>query len=382
MNNTKFTFADVLIKPKFSDINSRSEVDVLDSYETIPLMTSNMDSVTGSVMAKEAAENNIHTCLHRFWSIEDNVKAYDEAIVFNAYWDNVWCSVGIGDKEYQRFEALYDSECRKFVVDVANGAQKQVADFYIKLKQNFPGVFIVVGNFGSPESVLSFQSYVVHRRVQVDGYKLGIGPGRICKTRIATGVGYPQLSNIIDTISMMNNYDGLFAEKHLPMIIADGGVSSSGDVAKCLAAGADVVMMGGMFAGTDETPGGILGTRCEISETEYNKLKLSNPLLVFSSTDGHDDLFYKLDNPYKTYRGSASKESYEDQGKTQNYIAPEGETITVPYKGPVKNVIQDIVGGLRSSMTYVGARTLNEFREKAEFIHVSSNTVTENGIRK
>jgi IMP dehydrogenase len=198
-----------------------------------------------------------------------------------------------------------------------------------------PPAFIVIGNFGTMASLRALTLYInLRSNCSIDGVKVGIGPGSACTTRIKTGCGVPQLSAIQEIAA---GYKGL--------IIADGGCRSPGDIAKALAAGAHIVMLGGMLAGTAETPGETIQYDSEI---------------------------------YKFYRGSASKEAYLDQGKTQGYITAEGESFTVLYKGPVENVLADIEGGLRSALTYVGASDLDEFRAKAKLIRITSAGVREN----
>lgn len=338
------TFDDVLIAPRFSSVNSRSEVNLsgkwlkddlfIDSW-TLPVMSANMDTVTGRIMANVMDFCGGLACLHRFWSIQENVLAFMLA-------PKAWVSIGLGENEFDRAKALYAAGARKFILDVAHGAQAQVGQQYVKLKKTYPETFVVVGNFATPQSITGLWIYInneLNGNVGIDGVKIGIGPGSACTTRIKTGCGIPQLSAIQE---IAQNYQGL--------IIADGGCRTPGDVAKALAAGADLVMLGGMLAGTEETPGDIV-----------------------------DGLKPDWSQKYKQYRGSASKESYEAQGKDQKYIATEGESFTVPYKGSVQEILQDIEGGLRSALTYVGARNLREFRERAEFIRVSASTVRENG---
>jgi IMP dehydrogenase/GMP reductase len=227
-----------------------------------------------------------------------------------------------------------------FCLDVAHGAQTQVAEQTIRFKKNYPDLWLMVGNFGSPESIVQFLDtcqYYEHF-YQPNAIKVGIGPGSACTTRIKTGVGYPQLSAIND---IKNTFEDLY--KDAPAIIADGGIKTPGDVAKALACGANAVMIGGMLAGTDETPGEIIQVH---------------------------------DKQFKQYRGSASKESYETQGK--DWDCAEGESFTVQYKGSALNVLKDIEGGLKSAFSYVGAKNLKEFQKMSEFIIVSSNTVKEN----
>lgn len=338
------TFDDMLIAPKFSKLRSRSEVSLEGSLDPegeratwswkLPVVSANMDTVTGIAMARAMSAAGGVGVLHRFWSIEENVRAFDGAN------QDCWCSVGLGPQELLRATALWNAGARVFVLDVAHAAQAQVAEQYRDLKRATPGSFIIVGNFATGQSVSAFLNYLVHdlgsKDLALDGVKVGVGPGSACTTRIKTGCGIPQLSAIAD---VRNSYSGL--------VIADGGLRTPGDIAKALGAGANLVMLGGMLAGTDETPGDV----CLGPGPTY----------------------------LKKYRGSASKESYEAQGKGQSYITAEGEAFTVPCKGSVSKVLQDIEGGLRSAFTYVGAANLKEFHERVEFVQVTAVGVKENG---
>jgi IMP dehydrogenase len=264
--------------------------------------------------------------LHRFWSIEDNVKAYHDC--------GAAVSVGLGDQELLRAKALADAGARCFFIDVANGASPACADQLHDIKAHNKDAFVCVGNFASKEGVRDFLNLCHYKKygLQPDAIKVGVGPGSACTTRIKTGVGVPQLSAIIECVE---------AAGIIP-VIADGGLKTPGDIAKALAAGAAAVMVGGMVAGTDETPG-------------------------------------DSENGQKSYRGSASKESYAVQGKDASWRTAEGEAFTVACKGPVANVLHDIEGGLRSSFTYSNARNLHDFQSKVIFVRVTSSSVKENG---
>jgi len=340
--NEFLTFDDVLICPKFSHVASRKDVDLSgylwDAGQTkLPIISANMDTITGPEMAFTMAENGAVGCLHRFWSIEENIKAFQESVYPNMY---PMVSIGLGRGELERAEALYKAGAKILVVDVAHGAQmgvvSQVAELQRLLKDN---VWVIVGNFASSQSIKDFKHHL--GMDYVSGWKIGVGPGSACTTRIKTGVGIPQLSAILD------------CAKNIPgeAIIADGGIRTPGDVAKALGAGADLVMLGGMLAGTTETPG----------QTIYPE-----------SLDGKSC-------PVKRYRGSASKESYQIQGKDAGWRTAEGESFLVPCKGSIEEVLREIEGGLRSSLTYVGASNLEEFKQKVEFVKVSSSTIKENG---
>jgi len=351
-----FTFDDVLIIPRFSNIFSRQDVNLSVNVRGdnlfLPVISSNMDTVTGPKMCKALAKVGARGCMHRFCSIQDNVAMFKESIeYFLGHHLSPWVSIGIGNMELERAKALLDSGASHFVIDVAHGAQISVVEQVKRLKEIIgDNGSIFVGNFASSDSVKTFLEYT---GTAVDGIKIGIGPGSACTTRLKTGVGYPQLSAVIEIANLLKNTEVI--------IIADGGMKTPGDIAKAIGAGAHLVMLGGMLSGTDETPGDILDATGNIVSIEEAS-ELSKTQLL-----------------RKKYRGSASKESYEIQRKNAAWRTDEGEAFYVNYKGPVKNILQDIEGGLRSAMTYVGASNINEFHDNVEFVKISNATRRENG---
>lgn len=342
--NKALSFDDVLIIPRFSSVKSRKDVDLSSLGLKLPIISSNMDTVTGVDMAKAMSKAGGVACLHRFQSIEDNIKQFKETEV------KPWVSIGLGVKELERTEALLAAGAGTFVIDVANGASLETTKQTKNLKSILNGnAEIVVGNFATANSIYHFNEI----SGLVSAYKVGIGGGSACTTRIKTGCGLPTLYSVMDC-SRLSGIN----------VIADGGMRTPGDISKALAAGAVAVMIGNLLAGTDETPGEV------ITETEYSdRWSYTN-----SGWVTHD--IVKL---YKKYRGSASKESYLDQGKEAPHRAVEGESFLVPCKGPVSNVLQDIEGGLRSALSYVGATNIKQFKELAEFVEITSNGTKENG---
>ncbi len=331
------TFDDVLIVPKFTEISSRGDTSPYvgvghHAVSRLPILSANMDTVTGPLMAQTLAKNQATGALHRFCSIEENVENY-----LASEDDSVFVSIGVGGKEMERAQALYRAGARNFIIDVAHGANLSVVEQTKRIKATLPSIYLAVGNFATNEAIVAFESRLDswHRP---DAYKVGIGGGSMCTTRIKTGCGVPTLQSVID------------CAKPGRTIIADGGIRTPGDVVKALAAGAKMVMIGGMFAGTFETPGEVVS---------------------------------KIDRDYKIYRGSASADSYKAQGKTSKYITAEGEATMVPYKGYVEYVIRDIEGGLRSAMTYVDVAHLDNgsnrtaLSEAAELIEITSAGQTE-----
>lgn len=332
----KLTFDDVLIKPKFSMLRSRKDVDISSPIFrratssrnlALPVISANMDTVTGKEMALKMAQQGAIGCLHRFSSIEDTLTMAGYA---KHEGQLPMASIGLGTKELDRAAALLAVGVDLFVIDVAHGAQIEVVNQAKNLRElvgNY--AHITVGNFATGESIADFLSL---SGPVVDCFKVGIGPGSACTTRIKTGVGVPQLSAIQDCAMILRNTD--------ITIIADGGIKTAGDVAKALGAGASSVMVGGMLAGTDETPG-------------------------------------EVTNNSKKYRGSASSESYADQNKQGSHMTAEGESFLVPHKGSVVDILRDIEGGLRSAFTYTGSCDLIEFHKNCSFIEITSNGLQE-----
>jgi len=297
------------------------------------VISSNMDTVTGPAMASAMYSMGAISALHRFQSIEQNTKQFLESSNPN---HKPIVSLGLGKKELERAEALYSVGANVFLIDVAHGANIEVVKQVISLRELLhPSAQLIVGNFATAKSIEEFEE---HAAYLVQAYKIGIGGGGACSTRVVTGCGWPTFSSIRDC-----------SRVSVP-IIADGGVRNSGDFAKCFAAGASAVMLGGLLAGTDESPGSIVYAK------DY--------AWTFKPEPGNKFAF-------KNYRGSASAESYEAQGKVASHRSAEGEAFLVPYVGPVEKVIQQLDGGLRSAMSYVGARTLKEFKENAEFVETS-----------
>lgn len=340
-------FDDVLIKPCYSSIISRKDCNtnsiLMGDILNIPLLSSNMDSVTEHIMANKMYEMGARGVLHRFQTIEKNIEMFKKA-------PKAWCSFGVGKEEFSRVSQLIKVGCNRFILDIANGASSIAFESYFEVKKWFPNIYITVGNFATSESIKQFIDLCQRRSVSnPNAFKVGIGGGSMCTTRIVTGVGMPTFSSILDCV-----------QTGFP-IIADGGIRNSGDYAKAIAVGCKAVMIGGILAGTDETPG-------EIIEGEY----FSHP----SMNSPH--VLYEGNKQYKKYRGSASKESYEVQGKMAHHRSAEGESTLIPYKGSVIPIIEQLQGGLKSSMSYCDSFDLDEFNQNATFIKVSSNCVIEN----
>jgi GMP reductase len=323
----KLDFKDVLIRPKRSTLSSRKEVDLSRHYRFkhserewtgIPIMAANMDGVGTMKMAETLHQHKMFTCL---------VKGYNEDDFQDIIWKNEGknfaVSTGTSDADFQKLRRILYTypEIGFICIDVANGYQERFADYVQKVREAFPKYTIIAGNVVTADMT---QELILRG---ADIVKVGIGPGSVCTTRIQTGVGYPQLSAIIECADAAH---GLGAH-----IIADGGCTCPGDVAKAFGAGADFVMLGGMLAGHDEGGG-------EIKDGKV------------------------------TFYGMSSDTAMEKHhGGVANYRSSEGRTVTIPYKGSVNDTVLDLLGGLRSTCTYVGASSLRHLSKCTTFVRVN-----------
>lgn len=340
-NEIKLDYKDVLIRPKRSTLGSRKEVDLyrefnyrnaehyemsmnalrpeIPDYRGIPIMASNMDGVGTFEMADVLSKHGLFTCLVKTYSKEDLIKFFNSGKILRT--EHCAYSMGISIEELTKFIEVYqhNREAIKYVcVDVANGYSNRFRDYIATLREKAPHIVIIAGNVVTGEMT---EELILSG---ADIVKVGIGPGSVCTTRIQTGVGYPQLSAVIECADAAHGLGG--------HIIADGGCVSPGDVAKAFGAGADFVMLGGMLAGHDEGGG----------EIEDGKVKFYG----MSSKSANDKHF----------------------GGLKDYRSSEGRTVVVPYKGPVLNTVQDILGGLRSACTYAGAEKLKNLSKCTTFV--------------
>ena len=330
----KLGFKDVMIRPKRSTLKSRSQVNLerdftfLNSkvnWKGIPVMAANMDTVGTFEMAKALANHKLLTAIHKHYSITDwNLFTSNAPSGIENY---IALSSGTGKQDSEKLAAIFDFNPQlKFIcIDVANGYSEHFVEFVKRTRDQYPEKVIIAGNVVTGEMV---EELLLSG---ADIVKVGIGPGSVCTTRVKTGVGYPQLSAIIECADAAHGLGG--------QIISDGGCAIPGDVAKAFGAGADFVMLGGMFAGHDESGG-------ELIE--------------------HDG------KPFKKFYGMSSQTAMEKHvGGVAEYRASEGKTVEVPYKGDVETTLQDILGGLRSTCTYVGAQRLKELTKRTTFIRVA-----------
>uniref|UniRef100_A0A8D2LK33 GMP reductase n=1 Tax=Varanus komodoensis TaxID=61221 RepID=A0A8D2LK33_VARKO len=304
-NDVKLDFKDVLLRPKRSTLKSRSEVDLLRSfvfrnskqtYTGIPIIAANMDTVGTFEMAKALCQN-------------------------------VAASSGMGPSDFELLEQILETvpQVRYICLDVANGYSEHFVQFVKDVRKRFPDHTIMAGNVVTGEMV---EELILSG---ADIIKVGIGPGSVCTTRKKTGVGYPQLSAVMECADAAHGLNG--------HIISDGGCSCPGDVAKAFGAGADFVMLGGMLAGHTESGG---------------------------------DLIEKGGKKYRLFYGMSSEVSMRKYaGGVAEYRASEGKVVEVPFKGDVEHTLRDILGGIRSTCTYVGAAKLKELSCRTTFIRVT-----------
>jgi GMP reductase len=333
-SDIKLGFKDVMIRPKRSTLNSRAQVTLEREFKFrhspliwngVPVMAANMDTVGTFEMAKELAKHQLFTAIHKHYSLEDwgvFLKDAPKIIV-----DQIAVSTGTSKKDFDKLSDIFSKypQLQFICIDVANGYSEHFVRFLEKARAKFPEKVIIAGNVVTGEMV---EELILSG---ADIVKVGIGPGSVCTTRVKTGVGYPQLSAIIECADAAHGLGG--------QIISDGGCVNPGDVAKAFGAGADFVMLGGMFAGHDESGGEVVERNGEL---------------------------------HKLFYGMSSATAMEKHvGGVAEYRASEGKTVEVPYRGAVENTVQDILGGLRSTCTYVGASRLKELTKRTTFIRVN-----------
>jgi len=318
----KLDYKDVLIRPKRSTLKSRKQVDLNRTYTFrnsgqswtgVPIMAANMDGVGTFTMANALSKLGLFTCITK----QNTAKRW-----FNDFQSDpalTAISVGTSIEEYKRTRVIIDSAYLQWIcIDIANGYSEHFVDFVRMVRKDFPNINIIAGNVVTADMT---QELIL---AGADVVKVGIGPGSVCTTRIQTGVGYPQLSAVIECADAAHGLGG--------HIIADGGCTCPGDVAKAFGAGADFVMLGGMLAGHDEG-------------------------------DNVSD-----DQTVQFYGMSSDTAMNKHSGGVASYRSSEGRTVDIPYRGPVENTVKDILGGLRSTCTYVGAPSLKQLSKCTTFV--------------
>lgn len=333
------TFDDVLLVPRRSSIRSRSDVSVRTRLSRnieldVPIVAANMDTVCEVDMAIALARLGGIGMLHRFATIDHQVAMVKQ--VKDAGPLLVGAAIGTDRDALERAEALAAAGVDALVLDIAHGHAAHAIDALRRVKAALPSVDVIAGNVATGDGARDLIE------AGADAVKVGVGPGGVCTTRLVAGVGVPQLTAIADCAGL-----------EVP-VIADGGIRTSGDIAKALGAGASTVMIGSMFAGTAESPG-------EVEQTANGLVKRVRGMASFEAIEA---------------RAQRSGETVDDEYFEQR--APEGVEGTVPYRGEVARVVASLLAGLRSGMSYSDARTIPEFWEKASFMRVTGNGVREN----
>jgi len=325
------TFDDVLLVPNRSDIESRKNIDtssrIGNIHVTMPIIAANMATICEWKMASTMHAHGGLGIIHRFNSVDQQARQVTMCT----------CGISVGI-DYDWIDRIHSCDTVKLVcIDVAHAHSNRTLKVLKEILQNFPKINVIVGNIATKEAYKFLIKSIEESDFSRIAVKVGIGGGSLCTTRIQTGCGYPTLQSVLD-IAQERRY----TDTHEVGIIADGGIRSSGDIVKCLAAGANAVMLGSMLAGTDETPGNVIK---------------------------HNGKLYKI------YRGSASYASKEQANSEIEHI--EGAETLVPYKGKVSKVLYSIMDGVRSGMSYCGASDLAQLRENAKFVKVSTNGTRE-----
>ena len=371
-DDIKLDFKDVLIRPKRSTLSSRKGVDLTRHYKFkysqhewtgIPIMASNMDGVGTLAMARALQEHQMFTCLVKNYDVGDFSN-----LIAGFGGENFAVSTGIGKQDFERLSRILNeyNSIRFICIDVANGYSEHFGDYIEEVRGAWPNKTIIAGNVVTADMT---QELILRG---ADIIKVGIGPGSVCTTRIQTGVGYPQLSAIIECADAAHGLGG--------HIIADGGCTCPGDVAKAFGAGADFVMLGGMLAGHDEGGGDIVDKIIQKTEAEPVPFPKNMPIEQQNQilNDVKEGKFERPMQPvfekkqFVEFYGMSSDTAMEKHhGGVADYRSSEGRTVTLPYRGSVKNTVLDLLGGLRSTCTYVGAPSLKQLSKCTTFIRVN-----------
>jgi GMP reductase len=332
--DTKLDFSDVLIKPKRSNVSSRSQVYLnrvfkfphsLRVLDCVPIMAANMDT-TGSIKMSEILTTmDCMTSLHKHYT-SNILSAF-----FSSYRPYTFYSTGISEADMEKLVIVYDKLEKKpnICIDVANGYNEKFVETIKKIRDWYPDIIIMAGNVVTPEMT---EELIFHGGVDI--VKIGIGSGSVCTTRLKTGIGYPQLSAVIECADAAHSVGG--------HVCSDGGCTTPADICKAFCANADFVMLGGMLAGTD----------CCSGNWKYNKDKEKESLQFY---------------------GMSSRQAMDrHSGGVANYRTSEGKCVTIPYKGKTSDTIKDILGGVRSCCTYIGATSLKDMGKNTTFIKVNN----------
>ena len=335
-HDVKLTFDDVLIRPKRSTLVSRSDVTLAREFKFrhsdttwtgVPIVAANMDTTGVFGVSRVLQNHGMLTCLQKFYSTKQCSDAWDDGI--DPGHVAITCGSTEDSMELLKKKMATSDKLSMICVDVATGYREVFLDFIKEVRRNYQNSIVIAGNVATREMT---EALIL---AGADIVKVGIGPGSVCTTRKVAGVGYPQLSAISECADAAHGLGG--------HVMADGGCSSPGDVAKAFAAGADFVMLGGMLAGHDESGG-------ELMEGENGKM-------------------------YKSFYGMSSvKAMQEYYGGVAKHRAPEGKEVRVPYRGSLEETVQSVLGGVRSACSYVGARRIKDLPKCTTFIRVTRTT--------
>ena len=338
-NDIKLDFSDVLFRPKRSTLSSRSEVSLertftfkysKQTWSGIPIISSNMDTISSVPMFKALSKYKCLTCFHKYIDINEVISACEN---YNCDPNYFILSTGILDKDYDHLNTNINMlkakniDVKFICIDVANGYMFKLIDFCKKVRKDYPNITLIAGNVVTREIV---EELIISGCIDI--IKVGIGSGAVCTTRLQTGVGLPQFSAVLECSDAAHGLNG--------MIVSDGGICHPGDVSKAIGGGADFVMIGSMLAGHEECPG-------ELIEKDTGKFKL----------------FYGM---------SSETAMNKHHGGVAKYRSSEGKTVEVPYKGSVEDTIQNILGGMRSTCTYIGASKIKDISKCATFVRVNN----------
>ena len=406
IEDTKLDFDSVLILPKRSTLKSRSEVSLTRSFRFKhsgvewcgkPIIAANMDGVGTIEMYNALSQNELMTALHKHYT-EDQLLAFYKRVADTPF---AWYSTGIGESDLNKLDTVVNKardnqmkECVNFIcVDVANGYTETFVDVIKKIRDKYPNKTIMAGNVVTPEMT---EELIL---AGADIVKVGIGSGSVCTTRLVAGVGYPQLSAVIECSDAAHGLGG--------HICSDGGCVTPADVAKAFAAGADFVMLGSMLAGHDEGGGevkdadvqyvgykqskidvqqhgkyihivsGRKGTEYGVPDNDLWVMTNVNPVYTMSHplVKKYPDLFKITlpENPVIQFYGMSSSTAMDKHnGGVAEYRSSEGRTVELPYRGAVKDTVNYILGGVRSTCTYTGSRRLKELSKRTTFVRVNN----------
>lgn len=358
INEIKLDFDDVLIRPKRSTLKSRSEVCIARNFAfkysprellCTPIMVANMDTVGTIEMGKILAKNQAITCLHKHYSPVNYISLYTDPNIVNK--NLIFYSVGTGHKDIEKMTEVFNQIRQvngilpNICIDVANGYTEQFVKTVSHIRKLYEEVIIMAGNVVTPEMT---EELIIHGKVDI--VKVGIGSGSVCTTRLKTGVGYPQLSAVMECADAAHGLGG--------HICSDGGCKVVGDVCKAFGANSDFVMLGSMFAGCDECEG----------EWSYEYLTSLGNWQPIDPKNNNETRKVSL-----KYYGMSSKDAMDKHHNgVAKYRTSEGKSVIVPYKGLAEDTLLDIYGGMRSACTYIGANKIKDFGKKTTFIQVNN----------